>query len=64
MMFKDILKNIDDQILKGLILKVKNESRKKEILWSDLRVFLKDLKDYDEEVFIKVLDQIIERKYR
>ena len=63
-MFKDILKNIDDQILKGLILKVKNESRKKEILWSDLRVFLKDLKDYDEEVFIKVLDQIIERKYR
>ena len=31
MSFKEILKNTDNQILKGLILKVKNESMKKDI---------------------------------
>lgn len=64
MKFKDILNNTNDQVLKGLILKVKNESKKKDMLWSDLKVFLKDLKEYDEEVFLKVLSLIVEKKYR
>ena len=56
MSFKEILKNTNDQVLKGLILKVKNESMKKDMLWPELRIFLKDLKDYDEEIFLKVLN--------
>ena len=64
MKFKDILQKTEDQVLKGLILKVTNESMKKEMLWSELRTFLKDLKDYDEEVFIKVSSLITEKKYK
>lgn len=64
MKFRDILQKTEDQVLKGLILKVKNESMKKEMLWSELRPFLKDLKDYDEEVFIKVSSLITEKKYK
>jgi hypothetical protein len=64
MSFKEILKNTNDQVLKGLILKVKNESMKKDMLWSELRIFLKDLKDYDEEIFLKVLNLITEKKYK
>ena len=59
MKFKDILQETQDQVLKGLILKVKNESMKKDMLWSELRSFLKDLKDYDQEVFKKVLSLIL-----
>jgi|TARA_B110001454_G_scaffold171771_1_gene162665 hypothetical protein len=64
MSFKEILKNTNDQVLKGLILKVKNESMKKDMLWPELRLFLKDLKDYDEEIFLKVLNLITEKKYK
>ena len=64
MIFKEILKNTNDQVLKGLILKVKNESMKKDMLWPELRLFLKDLKDYDEEIFLKVLNLITEKKYK
>tara|TARA_Y100001970_G_C14249899_1_gene871042 strand:- start:65 stop:259 length:195 start_codon:yes stop_codon:yes gene_type:complete len=64
MKFKDILDNTNDQVLKGLILKVKNESKKKEMLWSDLKVFLKELKEYDNDVFLKVSSLIVEKKYK
>ena len=64
MKFKDILDNTNDQVLKGLILKVKNESKKKEMLWFDLKIFLKELKEYDEEVFLKVSSLIVEKKYK
>jgi len=37
---------------------------KKDMLWSELRSFLKDLKDYDQEVFKKVLSLITEKKYK
>ena len=64
MTFKDILTNIDDQVLKGLVLKVKNECMKKDIQWSEVRVFLKNLKDYDEQIFLAVLNLVIEKKYK
>ena len=64
MTFKDILTNLDDQVLKGLVLKVKNECMKKDIQWSDVRVFLKNLKDYDEQIFLGVLNLVIEKKYK
>ena len=64
MTFKDILTNLDDQVLKGLVLKVKNECMKKGIQWSEVRVFLKNLKDYDEQIFLAVLNLVIEKKYK
>ena len=64
MTFKDILTNVDDQVLKGLVLKVKNECMKKDIQWSEVRVFLKNLKDYDEQIFLAVLNLVIEKKYK
>ena len=64
MTFKDILTNLDDQVLKGLVLKVKNECMKKDIQWSEVRVFLQNLKDYDEQIFLAVLNLVIEKKYK
>ena len=55
MSFKEILKNTDNQILKGVILKVKNESMKKDIKFSDLRKNLLELMEYDEKVFFDVI---------
>ena len=64
MTLKDIVTNLDDQVLKGLVLKVKNECMKKDIQWSEVRVFLKNLKDYDEQIFLAVLNLVIEKKYK
>ena len=64
MSFKEILKKTDDQILKGLVLKVKNESMKKNIKFSDLRINLLELMDYNESVFIDVLKLVVRKNYR
>ena len=64
MSFKAILKNTDNQILKGLILKVKNESMKKDIKFSDLRKNLLELMEYDEKVFFDVIKLVTRKKYK
>ena len=64
MSFKEILKNTDNQILKGLILKVKNESMKKDIKFSDLRENLLELMEYDEKVFFDVIKLVTRKKYK
>ena len=64
MSFKEILKNTDNQILKGLILKVKNESMKKDIKFSELRKNLLELMDYDEKVFFDVIKLVTRKKYK
>ena len=64
MSFKEILKNTDNQILKGLILKVKNESMKKDIKFSDLRKNLFELMEYDEKVFFDVIKLVTRKKYK
>ena len=64
MSFKEILKKTDDQILKGLVLKVKNESMKKNIKFSDLRINLLELMEYDESVFLDVLKLVVRKNYR
>jgi len=64
MSFKEILKNTDNQILKGLILKVKNESMKKNIKFSDLRKNLLELMEYDEKVFFDVIKLVTRKKYK
>lgn len=64
MSFKEILKNTDNQILKGLILKVKNESMKKDIKFSDLRKNLLELMEYDEKIFFDVIKLVTRKKYK
>ena len=64
MSFKEILKNTDNQILKGLILKVKNESMKKDIKFSDLRKNLLELMEYDEKVFFDFIKLVTRKKYK
>ena len=64
MSFKEILKNTDNQLLKGLILKVKNESMKKDIKFSDLRKNLLELMEYDEKVFFDVIKLVTRKKYK
>ena len=64
MSFKEILKKTDDQILKGLVLKVKNESMKKNIKFSDLRINLLELMEYDESAFFDVLKLVVRKKYK
>ena len=64
MSFKEILNNTDNQILKGLILKVKNESMKKDIKFSDLRKNLLELMEYDEKVFFDVIKLVTRKKYK
>ena len=64
MSFKEILKNTDNQILKGLILKVKNESMKKDIKFSYLRKNLLELMEYDEKVFFDVIKLVTRKKYK
>ena len=64
MSFKEILKNTDNQILKSLILKVKNESMKKDIKFSDLRKNLLELMEYDEKVFFDVIKLVTRKKYK
>ena len=61
---KEILKKTDDQILKGLVLKVKNESMKKNIKFSDLRINLLELMEYNESVFFDVLKLVVRKNYR
>jgi|TARA_B100000131_G_scaffold194085_1_gene186585 hypothetical protein len=64
MSFKEILKNVDDQVLKGLILKVKNESMKKDIKFDEIRKNFLELLEYDKEIFIRVINLVLNKKYK
>ena len=64
MTFKEILNKTDDQILKGLILKVKNEAMKDDIAWKDLRNHLQKLLEYDEQIFSLVVNLVVKKKYK
>ena len=62
--FKDITNKTNDQVLKGLILKVKNESQKRDISFSDVRPHLLDLLNYDKKIFDDVIFLVLNNKYR
>ena len=64
MTFKEILKQTDDQVLKGLILKVKNETMKDDIEWKIVRKTLKELLEYDEIIFSSVVALTVNKKYK
>lgn len=63
MSFKEIIQNIEDQRLKAIVLKIKNEGMKKELLFSELSPYLVQLHEYNLEIFNKVIVLVINRKF-
>ena len=64
MSFKEIIQNIEDQKLKAIVLKIKNEGMKKELLFSELSPYLVQLHEYNLELFNKVIVLVINRKFK
>lgn len=64
MSFKEIVQNIEDQKLKAIVLKIKNEGMKKELLFSELSPYLVQLHEYNLEIFNKVIILVINRKFK
>ncbi|MEL0081223.1 MAG: hypothetical protein VW832_04600 [bacterium] len=64
MSFKEIIQNIEDQKLKAIVLKIKNEGMKKELLFSELSPYLVQLHEYNLEIFNKVIILVINRKFK
>ena len=63
MSFKEIIQNIEDQKLKAIVLKIKNEGMKKEF-FSELSPYLVQLHEYNLEIFNKVIILVINRKFK
>jgi hypothetical protein len=49
-----------NQELKGLLLKLKNEIRKEDILWEDIKDILKSIHDFDQQLLKTIIPLIIE----
>jgi hypothetical protein len=49
------IRGIEDQELKGILLKLKNEIRKPDASWEVVKTILRSLLDKDREVLIEVL---------
>ena len=64
MSFKEIIQNIEDQKLKAIVLKIKNEGMKKELLFSELSPYLVQLHEYNPEIFNKDIILVINRKFK
>lgn len=64
MSFREIIQNIEDQRLKAIVLKIKNEGMKRELLFSELSPYLVQLHEYNLEIFNKVIVLVINRKFK
>ena len=49
-----------NQELKGLLLKLKNELRQEDILWEDIKNILKSVHDFDKDLYKIIIPLIIE----
>ena len=59
MTISDYIKSIDNQELKGILLKLRNELQKQGPLWEEIQPVLCSLYDKDIDVFNDVLPLII-----
>jgi len=50
---------VEDQELKGILLKLKNETRKPDISWDVIKSVLISLKNKDRETLIRILPLIL-----
>ncbi|HXG30408.1 MAG TPA: hypothetical protein VNK81_02070 [Thermodesulfobacteriota bacterium] len=53
------IRRIEDQELKGILLKLKNEIRKPDAPWGVIKTILRSLLDKDREVLMEVLPLIL-----
>jgi len=56
------IKGIKDQNLKGLLLKLRNEIRKEESSWDDIKNVLRKILNYDNDTFNSVVNLILSEK--
>ncbi|HWP92777.1 MAG TPA: hypothetical protein VNN20_11355 [Thermodesulfobacteriota bacterium] len=52
--FDAYIRSIEDQELKGILLKLKNEMRKPDVPWETIKKILQSLMDKDKEVLKEV----------
>ena len=57
--FDAYIRSIEDQELKGILLKLKNEMRKPDVPWETIKKILQSLLDKDEEVLKEVAPFIL-----
>jgi hypothetical protein len=55
----EFIRDIKDQELKGILLKLKNEIRKPDVPWVDIKAILESLNNKDKDAFYKILSLII-----
>lgn len=54
------VRSVNDQKLKGLLLKLKNDIRKEDIYWDDVKQSLKKISTYDTQTLQKVIPLLLE----
>jgi hypothetical protein len=57
--FDSYIRGIDDQELKGILLKLKNEVRKPDVSWEIIKKILHSIWNKDKEAFINVIPMIL-----
>ncbi len=57
--FDAYIRSIEDQELKGILLKLKNEMRKPDVPWETIKKILQSLMDKDKEVLKEVIPLIL-----
>jgi hypothetical protein len=55
----EFIRDIKDQELKGILLKLKNEIRKPDVPWGDIKTILKSLNNKDKDTYYEILSLII-----
>lgn len=55
----EFIRDIKDQELKGILLKLKNEIRKPDVSWVDIKTILKSLNNKDKDALYEILPLII-----
>ncbi|MGB7292095.1 MAG: hypothetical protein WBD99_07985 [Thermodesulfobacteriota bacterium] len=55
----EFIRDVKDQELKGILLKLKNEIRKPDVPWVDIKNILKSLGNKDKHALYEILQLII-----
>jgi hypothetical protein len=55
----EFIRDVKDQELKGILLKLKNEIRKPDVPWVDIKTILKSLDSKDKDILYEILPLII-----
>ena len=54
------IKGLENQDIKVLILKLKNEMKKKDVTWEQVRSLLLNIKNKDEKILFDIIPLILE----